>query len=294
MKKPSVCPSNLWSSISISSSDLNTQIYTHIYNFQPWFPLVYVLEISQFYTSKTELIFPRKPILTEGKSHPSRWLAKTVLCASHTMCILPQTPVCSVKLESIPTDSTPSSPKPIASLRLVRRSSSLLTNLSALSFLFYSLFSTSNLKWPKIVSQILPCSPLLKTLAGSWFHSELKPESLRWPRNLHLTRPITFLPPVLPFLHLAHNIYQPKLPCFSEQSRHISEFQPVCSFPVTVFLHPITPTSSWVSSLSRCHFYSWGPRWIFHTKSQPTLTHITFLCILLYFFFFYITHFLLT
>ena len=144
----------------------------------------------------------------EGKSHPSRWLAKTVLSsltppsASHTMCILPQTPVCSnVKLESTPTDSTPSSPKPIASLRLVRRSSSLLTNLPALSFLFYSLFSTSNLKWPKIVSQILPCSPLLKTLAGSWFHSELKPESLRRPRNLHLTRPITFLPPVLPFLH---------------------------------------------------------------------------------------------
>lgn len=71
-------------------------------------------------------------------------------------------------------------------------------------------------------------------------------------------------------------------------------FQPVFSFLVIVFLYHITRTPSWVSSLSKYHVYSWGPRWIFHVKSQPSLTHITFLRILLYFFFFYITYYFLT
>ena len=70
-----------------------------------------------------------------------------------------------------------------------------------------------------------------------------------------------------------------KFPCFWEYSRHI----PVLWHLPWLFPQPVTlffrnfmwPTSLWISSLLKCHFYPIGPPRIFHSKSQPTLPHIT-------------------
>lgn len=68
-----------WQNVSVPLKFMILQfpllVETHIYDFQPSFPLVYVLETSRFYTSKTELIFPKKPILMEGNPIlPGDWL----------------------------------------------------------------------------------------------------------------------------------------------------------------------------------------------------------------------------